>query len=176
MKVPDETHRRIKLALWSVADDLSWPTLPNPKKSALFEEWIEDEMVGGVLSRYLDARSVRVYLKDTIMKPYTRERIKDPIPITRFLGIPDETAIAETYTKPHGRRLADGRVICWGLSRDWKIILFAVFERAHVVPSSVPFAAPIMFPYGKCQQPAYRQMIEIAADKLGIDRVAWYDM
>lgn len=176
MKVPEKTHRRIKLALWAVANDLNWPTLSNPQKSALFEEWIRDEQVGGVLSRYLDAGSVRVYIKDTIMKPYMRERIKDFLPITRLLGIPDKPAVAETYTKPHGRRLTNGKVICWGLSRDWKTILFAVFERAHVVPSGVPFAAVIMFPNGRCQQPGYRKMIETAAVKLGIKRLEWYDV
>ena len=59
------------------------------------------------------------------MKPYRRERIKDFPPITKLLGIPDDPAVAETYIKPHGRRLIDGKVICWRLSRDWKTILFA---------------------------------------------------
>lgn len=175
MKVPDKVYRRIKRALWEVADDVNWPTLPDPQKSALYEEWIRDAQVGGVLSRYLDTGSVRVYIKDTIMKPYRRERIKDFPPITKLLGIPDDPAVAETYIKPHGRRLIDGKVICWGLSRDWKAILFAVFERAHVAPSGEPFAAVIMFPTGKCQQPEYRQMIEMAADKLGIKHLEWYD-
>ena len=176
MKVPDKTQGQIKLALWRVADDLNWPTLSNPQKSALFEEWIRDEQIGGVLSRYLDTRSIRVYIKDTVMKSYTRERIKDFLPIAKFLGIPDGPAVAETYIKPHGRRLTDGKVICWGFSRDWKTILFAVFERAHVVTLGVPFAAVIMFPTGKCQQPGYRQIIETAALKLGIKRLEWYEI
>lgn len=175
MKVPDNAYHRIKRTLWKVADDLNWPTLSNSQKSALFEEWIRDEQVGGVLSRYLDTGSVRVYIKDTIMKPYSRERIKDFPPITKLLGIPNNPAVAETYIKPHGQCLTDGKVICWGLSRDWKTILFAVFERAHVVPSGVPFAAVLMFPTGKCQQPRYRQMIETAAVKLGIKHLEWYD-
>ena len=176
MKVPDRVHGRIKSKLWRLADNMNWPTLSNPQKSTIFEEWIRDEQVGGVLSRYLDTGSVRVYIKDTIMKPYVRERIRDFPPITKFLGIPDNPAVAESYIQPHGRRLTDGRVICWGLSRDWKAILFAVFERAHAVPSGVPFAAVIMFPTGKCQQPAYRQMIETASVKLGIKRLEWYDI
>ena len=175
MKVPDKTYRRIKNRLWGFADELNWPTLSNPQKSALFEDWIRDDQIGGVLSRYLDARSVRVYIKDTIMKPYARERIKDFAPIAELLGIPDNSDVAETYIKPHGLRLTDGKVICWGLSRDWKTILFAVFERAHVAPSAVPFAAVIMFAVGKYQQPRHRQMIETAAVKLGIRHLKWYD-
>ena len=92
-----------------------------------------------------------------------------------LLGLPDDPSVVETYIKPHGRRLTDGKVICWGLSRDWKAILFAVFERAHVASSGVPFAAVIMFPTGKCQQPEYRQMIQTASERLGITRLEWYD-
>ena len=175
MKIPDKTYERIKDKLWGLADDLNWPTLSNPQKSALFEDWLRDDHVGGVLSRYLDTGSVRVYLKDTIMKPYGRERIKDFTPVAKLLGITDDFFVTETYIKPHGVRLGDGKVICWGFSRDWKTILFAAFERAHVVPLGVPFAAVIMFPAGKCQQPRYRQMIEAAAVKLGIKHLEWYD-
>ena len=175
MKVPDRAHRRIKDTLWAVADEENWPTLSDPQKSALYEQWIRDERVGGVLSRYVDPGSVRVYIKDTIMKPYGRERIQDFTPIVRLLGVPDNPSVVETYIKPHGRRLNDGKVICWGLSRNWKSILFATFERAHDAPSGVPFAVVMMFPSGKCQQTVYRQMIETAAGKLGILRLEWYD-
>lgn len=175
MKVPDAAYKRIKEKLWGIADELVWPTLSDQQKSALYEEWIRGDEVGGVLSRYLDAGNIRVYIKDTIMKPYGRERIKDFPPILRLLALPEDARSVETYIKPHGRRLADGKVICWGLSRDWKTILFAVFERAYVVRSGVPFAAVIMFPTGKCQQPEYRRMIEAAAEKMGIAHLVWHD-
>jgi hypothetical protein len=175
MKVPDAAYKRLKGKLWDMADKLNWPTLSDQQKSALYEEWIRDDTLGGVLARYLDPANVRVYIKDTIMKPYGRERIKDFPPIQTLLGIPDSSKVAETYIKPHGRRLDDGRVVCWGLSRDWKAILFAVFERAHLAHSGVPFAAVIMFPAGKCQQLTYRRMIETAAEKLGIARLVWHD-
>ncbi len=175
MKVPDAAYRRIKEKLWGVAEERNWPTLSDQQKSALYEDWIRDDEVGGVLSRYLDPGNVRVYIKDTIMKPYGRERIKDFPPILRLLGLPDDAAVAETYIKPHGRRLADGKVISWGLSRDWKAILFAVFERAYMARAGTPFAAVIMFPTGKCQQPDYRAMIETAAGRLGIEHLIWYD-
>ena len=175
MKVPDAAFKRIKEKLWRVADQRNWPTLSDQQKTALYEDWIRDDQVGGVLSRYLDPGNVRVYIKDTIMKPYGRERIKDFSPILRLLGLPEDARVVETFIKPHGRRLADGKVICWGLSRDWKATLFAVFERAYVARSGVPFAAVVMFPTGKCQQPEYRQMIEAAATRMGVKRLIWYD-
>ena len=65
MKVPDKAQRRIKRALWEVADDVNWPTLPDPQKSALYEEWIRDAQVGGALSRYLDTPEVFAYTSRT---------------------------------------------------------------------------------------------------------------
>ena len=175
MKVPDATHRRIKEKLWRVAEGLNWPTLSDKQKSKFYEEWIRESDVGGVLSRYLNAGSVRVYIKDTIMKPYGRDRIKEFPPVLKLLGLPEDARVAQNYIKPHGRRLVDGKVICWGLAKDWKAILFAVFERACVARSGVPFAAVIMFPTGKCQQSEYRQMIEAAAERLEIPNLVWYD-
>jgi hypothetical protein len=175
MKVPDAAYNRIKEALWAVADERNWPTLSDQQKTALYEDWIRDDDIGGVLSRYVDAGNVRVYIKDTIMKPYGRERIKDFQPILKLLGLPDDTSVAETYIKPHGRRLTDGKIICWGLARDWKDILFAVFERAYLARSAAPFAAVIMFPTGKSQQPKYRHMIDTAGEKMGVQHLIWYD-
>ncbi len=175
MKVPDETHRKIESKLWSAADSLSWPTMSDLQKSALYEEWIQDAEVGEVLSRYIRPGNVRVYIKDTIMKPYGRERIKEFPPILKLLNLPEDTKTVKNYIKPHGRRLADGKVICWGLSRDWKAILFAVFERAFVIRKAVPYSAVIMFPTGKCQQPEYRRMIDTAATKMGIEKLVWHD-
>ena len=175
MKIPDETCTRLKNRLWAVADKLNWPTLSDPQKSALYEDWMRDGDIGGILSRYIAPGNVRVYIKDTIMKPYGRERIKEPGPVLTALSIPLTVDVSETYIKPHGRRLADGRVICWGLSRDWKAIVLAVFERAYLGPSATAYAAVIMYPAGKCRQPVYRRMIEIAAEKMGIQHLVWYD-
>ena len=173
MKVPDAVLRNMQEQLWAVADEVGWPTLSDVQKSAQYETWIRDDTIGGLLSRYLDHANVRVYLKDTIMKPYGRERIKEFAPVSRLLGVPSGVKVAEVYIKPHGRRLADGKVICWGLSRDWKDILFAVFERAYLVRGGVPYAAVIMYPTGRCQQPHYRALIERAAELMGIEHLVW---
>src|SRR5258708_2810085 len=113
MKIPDATFKTIKETMWGVADERDWPTLADTQKTALYEEWIRDESVGGVLSRYMDPGSIRVYIKDTIMKPYARTRIKDFPSIQKLLRLSDNARVVESYIKPHGRRLADGKVICW---------------------------------------------------------------
>jgi hypothetical protein len=175
MKIPKTAYDRIREKLWGVADERNWRTLSNRQKAALYEEWIQDDDVGGVLSRYFDLRSVRVYIKDSIMGPYARQRIKEFGPVRKVLGLPEATSISETYSGPHGRRLPDGKVICWGASKDWKNILFAVFERAYFVKGGVPFAAVIMSPNGKFGQPTYRLMIEEVAAKMGLQNLIWYE-
>lgn len=175
MKIPDVVFKRLKERLWAAADQMNWQTLADQDKSAFYEQWLRDPAVGGVLSRYLDTGNIRVYIKDTIMKPYHRERIKDFAPVARLLSLDSDAPVSETYIKPHGRRLADGKVVCWGLARDWKAIVLAVFERAHTTPGCVPWAAVLMFPSGKYQQPGIRRMIDDAATKLGLQTLLWHD-
>ncbi len=174
MRMPSEIFARVKQKLWTLADELGWPTLSDQQKTALYEDWARDDLVGGVLSRYMDPGNVRVYIKDTVMKPYGRDRIKYFEPVQRLLGLSSSAAVEE-YVKPHGRRLRDGKVICWGLARDWKGILFALFERSHLVKAGVPYAAVLMYPNSKFLQPKQRLIVELAARKLEIERLIWYD-
>lgn len=175
MKIPDAAFKRMKNRLWAAADGMNWQTLSDQDKSVLYEQWIRDREVGGVLSRYLDTGNIRVYIKDTIMKPYGRDRIKDFAPIAQLLSLDSAVEVTDTYIKPHGKRLADGKVICWGLARDWKAIILAVFERAYSANASVPYAAVMMYPSGKYQQPDVRRMIDAAARKLGLAITLWHD-
>ena len=175
MKIPDIVFSRIKDDLWQKAGEIGWLSVGAPQKSAFYEQWIRAAEIGGVLSRYIEPGNIRVYIKDTIMKPYIREHIKSFDNVRNLLNLSDGPNIIDEYIKPHGRMLSDGRVVCWGLSRDWKSVLFATFERAYNATDGTPFAAVILFPSGKCQQPSYRQMVEVAAEKLGIEILRWHD-
>lgn len=175
MKLPDRIYNSLRDSLWELADRIGWLTLSDQDKSQHYETWLADENIGGVLSRYLDAGNIRVYIKDTIMKPYGRERIKHAEPILDLLGLPSDEQTAEEFIKPHGRRLADGKVICWGQARDWKVILFAVYERAYGRPKASSFAAVILNPVGRTKEPGYRKMVEDAATRLGVEKLVWLD-
>lgn len=175
MKIPDSVYHRIRDDLWQRADKIGWITLADSQKTTLYEEWLDDVGIGQVLSRYLDAGSIRVYIKDTIMKPYGRERLKDARPVFVLLGIPADSKMAKEFVKPHGRLLCDGRVVCWGLARDWKTIVLAAFERARRTNGGKPHAAVLMYPSGKTTQPGERAIIEEAARKLGVSRLVWHD-
>ena len=130
MSVPDEVRKQLRKQLSAVADELGWMSLSTTEKRKLYEDWTRDPKYGGTLARYIDKGQVRVYLKDTILKDYTRAAGADPSRPLRLLKIPADAPVAQTYIKPHGRRLADGRVICWGRASDWKLVLMAMTERS----------------------------------------------
>jgi hypothetical protein len=128
-----------------------------------------------VLSRYLEPQAVRVYIKDTLMKPYMRERLGDHEVILRLCGVDANCRIAEHHIKPNGLRLMDGRVVAWGRARDWKAVLFAVFERSYARPAWRPFTAVLLHPSGKTRDPGYRALIDDAARRFEIEQLVWFE-
>ena len=174
MTVPRVVRDSVRQHLWEIADRNSWETLPIPSKSTYYESWAKDPRIGGLLERFIDRRRVRTYLKDTIMKAYGRARMADDSLPLRVLNIGREITVEEAFDKPHGRRLSDGRIICWGRADEWKNILMAVHERSHLT-SGCPYAAVLIGATGRFQQVDVRSTIEDAADKLGIRQLVWLE-
>ena len=108
-----------------------------------------------------------------VLKDYTRAAGADPSRPLRPLKISQDAPGAQTYIKPHGRRLADGRVICWGRASDWKLVLMAMHERASNARNAVPFAAILANATGKFAEPGVRRMVEDAATKLTVQKLLW---
>lgn len=175
MTVPVSVRLPIRERLWAIADDLSWESLPVLSKTTYYEGWARDPDIGGVLERYMDRRRVRIYLKDTIMKTYGQTRLANASRPFRVLDIDSSVCVAEVYEKPHGRRLIDGRVVCWGRADDWKSILMAIHERTFAI-SYRPFAVVLMSATGKFHQDSNRAVVEDAANKLGVGRLVWLDV
>jgi hypothetical protein len=126
-----------------------------------------------VLARYIDTRRVRVYIKDTLLKDYVRRRSSDASLPFRALGINSDASAVEEYIKPHGRRLSDGRIVCWGRSDDWKAVVVAVYERAYQRLGHRAYGAVLFDAVGRYGQDDVRAMVENAASRLGVERVAW---
>jgi hypothetical protein len=91
------------------------------------------------------------------------------------LGIASDEAVTERYIKPHGLRLRDGRIVCWGRARDWKTILLAIYERASFAPNGSPSGAVLLFPSGRSAEEYYQKLIYDVARRLSIEQVVWYD-
>ena len=160
--------------LWAEADRLLWASLSFADKSRYYTIWTENPLIGGKLARHMDPRQVRVYIKDTLLKAYTRERLSDPAPVLRLLALPPETAFAEEYIKPHGRRLTDGRQIAWSRATEWKATLMALHERAFAHRGK-PFGAVLFEAGTRHADPPAREVVEDARVKLGVERIVWID-
>ena len=174
-RMPDAIRERLRQTLWSTADEIGWSSLNDSERSRYYEKWTKDTMIGGQLAHLMDARKVRVYIKDSLIKPYERARLlASEAAIWDALDMLPPTAAEETFIKPHGCRLGDGRIICWGKSRDWKLVLMAVFERAWSRHEALPFGA-ILLETGKTRGGAARSLVREAAVRLGITKLAWLD-
>ena len=175
MTVPDAIRDDIKARLWTAADSLRWSRLPDTDRAKQYELWTRDPEIGGRLGHFMDPRRVRVYIKDSVIGPYERSQLSRlESEVWRLLSFAAPGTAAECYIKPHGRRLRDGKIVCWGNSRDWKLILMAVFERAHARPGSETFGA-VLVESGRTSEERRRRLIRDAASRLGIQELAWLD-
>jgi hypothetical protein len=173
--MPDDVRDRLRQLIWSRAEKLGWSTLNDAERARRYEQWSRDPEIGGALAHYMDARKVRVYIKDSLLKPYERARLSGTEQqILGRLGIPAESEVNNRYIKPHGIAFADGRIVSWGNSRDWKLILMAMFERAAMQSGSSAFGA-VLVENGKTSDAAIRKMVREAARRLGIERMEWID-
>lgn len=172
--VPDEIRESVRRILWAQAEALGWSDLPATAKTRHYEHWTQDPQVGGVLARYMDPPRVRVYLKDAVFKPYSRARLADWGRCAQAVGIERDTN-GESFIKPHGRQLSDGRVICWGPATSWKAILMALHERTYARHGLRPFAAVMFRAVGRYREDDARQLIQDAASKLLVERIVWLE-
>jgi hypothetical protein len=174
MRLPEDIRDQIRDQLWAVAEEIGWSSLPDGNRARYYETWTKDPAIGGKLGHFMDPRKVRVYIKDSLLKPYERARLSETEhAVMRQLSLSSDEAPIQTYIKPHGRRLADGRVVCWGKSRDWKLIVMAGFERAQLLPNGK--AQIVLVETGKTAGESARALIREAARRLGLERVEWID-
>lgn len=173
MIVPDDVRDRLRRALWERADRLEWMRLSLPERSMKYAAWARDSEIGGVLSNYMDQRRGHIYIKDTIMKGYVRERLADPTVVLRVLRMDGSIGFSRRYERPHGRRLEDGREIAWSTAKDWKVVFMAVHERAFGDCGARPYGAVLQLSTGRFADGAFRTMAGDAAARLGIEKVVW---
>lgn len=171
MSVPEQIRREIKDRLWAEADRLGWSSLSAADKARYYTIWTETKDLGGRLAAFMDPRQVRVYLKDTLLKSYTRESLSSPELALRVLGIPADVEVRTSYIKPHGRLLSDGRQIAWSKATEWKATIMALHERSF--ESGRPFGAVLLEAGAKFSTVGDKKLVESAAAKLGIEKVVW---
>jgi hypothetical protein len=175
MSVPDEVRQQLRDKLWEIADRVGWLSLSTTEKSRHYEAWTRDPEVGGVIAHYIPLGDVRVYVKDTLLKDFARFRLADGAMPCRVLGLTDAVVVVRNYVKPHGRQLKDGRIISWGRATAWKAILMATYERAYPDARLKPYGIALTHAVGRYKEIKVRNMVERAAQKLGIERLVWVE-
>jgi hypothetical protein len=174
MAVPSKVRETIKEKIWEEADRIDWMSMNITQKSIQYNQWAEDEALGIVLSHYIPYQSVHKYLKDSILKPYSRSKQPKNIDISRLLNL-DDSLVEQDYVKPLGFRLDDGLIVCWGRAVDWKIVLLSIFERSKERGDYAPHAAILTDSSGKFLSDNWRSMVKDASDLLGIERILFLD-
>ena len=175
MKIPDDVRDRIRSLIWERATDLGWSGLADTERSRYYEQWTRETAIGGTLAHYMDPRKVRVYIKDSLLKPYERDRVSGTEQdILAVLDIAPSLGIVHRYIKPHGLRFIDGQIIAWGKSRDWKLILMAIYERTALSSVASSFGT-VLLESGNTADNSTRILVRGAATRLGIARVEWID-
>lgn len=175
MKLPDEVRDRIRDLLWERANDLGWSSLADTERSRHYEQWTRETVIGGTLAHYMDPRKVRVYIKDSLLKPYERARVSGTEQdILAVLDIDPTLGVIERFIKPHGTRFIGGKTIAWGKSRDWKLILMAMYERTALRPGTSSFGM-VLLESGNTRDDSTRILVRGAAMRLDIARVEWID-
>jgi hypothetical protein len=122
---------------------------------------------------YIDPGQVRVYIKDTLLKGYSQNKLKDPQRVRRILRIPSSVVPVETFRKPHGQLLSDDTVISWGRADDWRVVIISAYERAQAASHRRALAAVLLNTGGRFEP--VRQLAADLASRLDVERVVWVD-
>lgn len=74
-RVPRDHVDSIVKALYAAADRLDWEHLPASARTAQYDDWVSDNEIGGVLTKYMSTENARSWIKDGPMKEYARARV-----------------------------------------------------------------------------------------------------
>lgn len=171
-----DVRERIKEKVWAKAQELGWEKISHAEKSKWYENWSKDKDVGGVLSRYMDTRSIRVYIKDTLLRPYLRTCLERSWEQVRaVLGAEVEArTVTSRMVKPHCHILEGEIVVCWGNSRDWKDLVISVYERAYALDKGIAYGVALLESEKKMDYQTKKMVSDLAA-RLGILNIYWLD-
>lgn len=159
--------------LWKIADDVSWMGLSPATKNRYYDNWANDPDIGQRIARVLSPGKERSYIKDTLMKRYTRDRMSDPRPYLRLVGLPDDAKCRQRLSKPMGCVLADGKVLCWGQADSWKLVVLSLYERCFGRKDRTPYAVVLTHATKHFADADSRKVPEDVAKKLGGIKLIW---
>lgn len=140
--IPEAVRRAIIKDIYRKADALGWDGLSPVDRTTWYNRWVDDEELGGVLTRYMPRERARMWIKDVPMKHYNRARsgigpyadlVGNPLPnaydIARIALGEDWTVLGGTLQeKPNRCHVTNGHrqmLMIWGNPRNLKSLVWA---------------------------------------------------
>ena len=189
MRVPQQVRDKVIRRVYADADRAGWANLPAPQRSRMYDRWVEDPDVGGLLSGYLESERVRVWLKDNPMKHYaaakhgigtyaTYASVTGPTPdrvAARALGIGweiDPHSVSDKPLRFRASRDDDIGLVVYGPSRKFRDLLWAALNRS-VEPCGPDRVVVLVVEDVISPTPEYeRGRQQLLADRCGFE-LAW---
>lgn len=174
LKLPEDPRQDIVRRVREMADKADWCHLKIHERTALYSQWVNDPTVGGALSKLGvgGPDSVRVFLKDTVIKQYLKEKrpvLKD---LLKQMGL-DCKRVIKKFEKPEALLCDGGRLYTLAVAKEWRVAVFSAFERAHdlggVKENLVFFTDHDIDRY---TDKSYKTLIESGAEKLDV-KIHW---
>lgn len=86
VRIPPGPRKEIFAYVYERADEYHYLEKTRPENATFMENLIRDPLVGGRLANYMEAPGVRVYIKDTILNKYAKDRKTLPRGVEEFLN------------------------------------------------------------------------------------------
>jgi hypothetical protein len=158
--------------LYDIADKIDWTHLTIPQRQKYYEIWTNDPQIGGVLRQVMEVSRIRVYLKDTIMRTYSRQQRPTILTLLSSMSISCNHIVRE-YVKPQAILCDKNKLYTLAAAKEWKIAIMSAFERGCEVRTT---SKNIVFfndhVTGRFVDKEYKDLIEAAAKRLDIE-VQW---
>ena len=141
-ELPEGLRRDVIIEVYRQAAELDWDGLTDKKRTAQYNQWLDDPKIGGQLARYLHRDKIRYWLKDVPMKEYARARsgigpladfvsirLPGPGQIARQVMGAGWSVLEDTIReKPNRCVICDGheeRLMMWGPAKTLRDLVWA---------------------------------------------------
>jgi isocitrate dehydrogenase len=179
-RIPADVREAAIKRLYADAERIDWENLSGAEKTKQYENWLEDEEVGGELLRFKASEAgVRVWMKDGPMKEYSRA-VLGVGPNARYVDHPRCTpesvvraALGKEWSVVPGsievkpaRCRAGGpegeKIVIWGKNEDFKYLVFAALELlvSGAEAASIAVLEVAANPTGKAERERMNQIAE----------------
>lgn len=169
---PSDAKKTVRKKLYKLADQVDWIHLTIPEKQRYYETWTADPNIGGLLEQIMEPQKVRVYLKDSIMKTYSKERRLNLHDLLASMSL-NSSEITREYIKPQALLCDSTDLFTISTAKEWRVAMLSAYERAYEIKQlkkNILFL--INHTTGKYVDQSYRDMVESAGTRLNI-RVHW---